>query len=75
MTFDHDRPYFNMTIAACRRAGSIGGGRSGWSRKRCQPTQESHENIEVHRETARQAIARLDARFPWLCGAERRCAR
>ena len=72
MNLDHDRPYFNMTIAACRRAGAIGGGRSGRSRRLRQaiPCRE----IELHVETTAEAIALLDRQFPWLRDAERRAA-
>ena len=75
MTFDHDRPYFNMTIAACRRAGAKGGHRSAMSRKLRQMNQVRVANVEVHVETAAEAMALLDQQFPWLRGAERGEAR
>jgi len=77
MTLDHDRAYFNMTIAACRRAGGIGGRRSARNR-RLRQTNQPHaiqENVEARLETAAEAIALLDAQFPWLRGAERRTSR
>jgi hypothetical protein len=74
MTLDHQRPYFNMTIAACRRAGAIGGHRSARNRTH-QRQVDQLEEIQVHLETAAEAIALLDAQFPWLRGVERRAAR
>lgn len=70
MNLDHNRPYFNMTIAACRRAGAIGGRHSAQKRKARQA--KPAEEIQVHRETAAEAITLLDRQFPWLRGAERR---
>jgi len=77
MTPDHDRPYFNQSIAACRRAGGIGGRRCARNRRLRQASQPhaTRENVEVRLETAAQAIALLDAQFPWLRGAERRTSR
>ena len=72
MNLDHDRPYFNMSIAACRRAGAMGGRRAARNRRLRKSVQT--ERIEVHLETAAEAIAALDAQFPWLRGAERRDA-
>jgi hypothetical protein len=62
-----------MTIAACRRAGTIGGRHSARNRKLRQVGPETE--IQVHLETAVEAIALLDGQFPWLRGAERRAAR
>ena len=77
MNIDHDRPYFNMSIADCRRAGATGGRRSAWNRRLRQMVQPhtSQETAEVHLETAREAIELLDRQFPWLRDAERGGAR
>jgi len=77
MTLDHDRPYFNMSIAACRRAGAIGGRRSARNRRLRQTSQVhgTQEDAHVHLETVSEAVALLDAQFPWLRGAERRGSR
>ena len=77
MNIDHDRPYFNMSIADCRRAGTIGGRRSARNRKVRQMVQlhTTQESPEVHVETAREAIELLDRQFPWQRDAERRGAR
>jgi hypothetical protein len=74
MTLDHERPYFHLTIAGCRRVGALGGRRSAQNRKLRQASQvhASQENAEVPLETAAEAIAALDRQFPWLRGAERR---
>ena len=77
MIFDHERPYFNMSVAACRRAGATGGRRSAWNRKLRQINQPpaSGEDVEFHLETPREAIELLDRQLPWLRGAEGRGAR
>ena len=77
MTLDHDRPYFNLSIDACRRAGAVGGRRSARNRKLRQTGQlhVARENVEAHLETAAEAIALLDRQFPWLRGAEYRTSR
>lgn len=77
MTLDHDRPYFNQSIAACRRAGGIGGHHSARNRRLRQTGQlrVTRENVEVRPKTGAEAIALLDAQFPWLRGAERRTSR
>ena len=77
MILDHDRPYFNLSIDACRRAGAVGGRRSARNRKLRQADQ-AHANgeiVEVYLETAAEAIALLDRQFPWLRGAEYRTSR
>jgi hypothetical protein len=73
MTLNHDRPLFNLSVAACRRVGSVGGRRSAQNRKLRQTSPV--EEIHVLLETAAEAIAILDALFPWLRGAERRVSR
>jgi hypothetical protein len=77
MTLDHDRPYFNQSIAACRRAGGIGGRRSARNRRlrRADWAPATKPTVEALLETAAEAIALLDAQFPWLRGAERRTSR
>jgi hypothetical protein len=76
MNLDHSRPYFNMSIAACRRAGGRGGRRSAISRRLRQNSQAPVlPETELHVETAAEAIARIDALCPWLRGAEGRPTR
>jgi hypothetical protein len=77
MHFDQS-PYFNMTVDACRRAGSVGGRRSGRNRRFRKANVLSVPDVnspEVPTETARQAIERIDAACPWLVGCERRATR
>ena len=77
MHIDFTRPYFNMNIEACRAAGARGGRRSARNRRLREVHQppQSTQIGEPHLETAAEAIAALDARFPWLRGAEHREAR
>ena len=70
MNLDHSRPYFNMSIAACRRAGGRGGRRSAMSRRLRLDQAPVPLETEFHVETAAEAIARIDALCPWLRGAE-----
>ena len=78
MHFDQS-PYFNMTLDACRRAGGVGGRRSGRNRRlrkaNLLPVSDVNSPEEPPIETARQAIERIDALCPWLAGCERRAAR
>ncbi len=76
MNLDHSRPYFNMSVAACRKAGGRGGRRSAMSRRARLAIQAPvlPEN-EPHVETAAEAIARIDALCPWLRGVESRATR
>jgi hypothetical protein len=71
MNLDHTAPYFNMSLAACRRADSVGGRRSARNRK-MRPG--GLEMIEPHLETAHEANMLLDAKFFWLRGVELRTA-
>ena len=78
MTIDHNRPYFNMDIHACRIAGAIGGRRAARKRRLRRLAEAavpaaSHPEPEV--ETAHQASTLLDERFPHLRGAWSRTAR
>lgn len=78
MTIDHTRPYFNMTIAACRIAGAIGGRRAARNRRlrrRAEPPVPAASHPEPEVETAHQASMLLDERFPHLRGAWNRSAR
>jgi hypothetical protein len=73
MHFDQS-PYFNMTVDACRRAGGVGGRRSGRNsrfRKASVLSVPDVNSPEAPTETARQAIERIDALCPWLVGCER----
>ncbi len=66
MHFDQS-PYFNMTVAACRRAGARGGRRAAEAcRLRTTARRESAERSVPAKETAREASMLLDERFPWL---------
>ncbi len=75
MNLDHSRPYFNMSIAACRRAGGRGGRRGAMSRRLRLDQAPVLPETEVHVETAAEAIARIDALCPWLRGVESRATR
>ena len=71
MHFEYGMPYFNKAIDQCRILGARGGrisGRNRRARKACQ--QPAAPVTPVPEETAAEAIARLDAQFPWLRGAE-----
>jgi hypothetical protein len=70
MNLDYSRPYFNMSVAACRRAGGRGGRRSAMSRRLRLDHAPVLPEPEPHVETAAEAIARIDALCPWLRGAE-----
>jgi hypothetical protein len=70
---------FNKTPEQLRRIGARGGKAQARNRRaRLQaPTQAQPHPRAVPRlpaQTAAQAIAMLDAQFPWLCGAEKRTA-
>jgi hypothetical protein len=78
MNIDSTKPYFNMTLTACRAAGARGGRRSGRSRRfralaHAAATVASHPEPEL--ETAHQASMLLDERFPHLRSAWPRKAR
>jgi hypothetical protein len=75
MNLDHNRPYFNMSIDPCRRAGGLGGRRSTMSRRLRIRQAPALPETEPHVETAAEAIARIDALCPWLRGAEGRPTR
>ena len=75
-------PLFNKTIEQLRQIGARGGRAHGrnW-RVRQRAVQEAAANQPVTEplvhavETTAQAIAALDAQFPWLRHAERRTSR
>jgi len=67
---------FQLTIEECRVAGRKGGLRAGHSRRLRQASQPPVLLAsEPESETAREAIEKLDAQFPWLRGVERRRSR
>ena len=74
----HIYPYalFNKSPLQLRRIGALGGkahGRNQRARRALVPTAPA--TIPLHataQQTAAEAIAALDVRFPWLSGAERR---
>jgi hypothetical protein len=70
-------PYlFNQTIEQLREIGGRGGRASARNRRArmraALPSQPAPLPHPVHTETAAEAIAALDAQFPWLRGAEKR---
>ena len=70
---------FNQTLDSLRRVGARGSrarARNWRLRQRTAPPAAARLlPPEPPLETTAQAIARLDAQFPWLCQAERRKAR
>ena len=71
MNIDYTKPYFNMSIAACRTAGAIGGRRSARNRRfRMAGQPPSVPETDPDRETMAEATARIDALCPWLRGVE-----
>jgi len=71
MIFDYTKPYFNMSIAACR-AVALGGRRSARNRRLrrlTQPPVVTPSRPVPELETAHQASMLLDARFPHLRNA------
>jgi hypothetical protein len=73
MNIDHNAPYFNMTIAACRTAGARGGRARARNLRlrKARPTATAASVPTPALETAAEAIAVLDRQFPWLIGAEK----
>jgi hypothetical protein len=73
-----DNPYifFNKTLDECRQLGARGGRAQARNRRLCQLERSLEPEIalapEPVQETAAEAIAALDAQFPWLSGAEKR---
>jgi len=67
---------FNKTIEEARILGARGGrarARNWRAWKRGQPATQATTKVPMRpSETAAEAIARLDAAFPWLRGAEHR---
>ena len=76
-------PYilFNQSPEQLRQIGARGGrayGRSQRARRRAAEQTAAPETVELHvtpRESTAEAIAVLDAQFPWLRGAEKRRSR
>ena len=72
----HDRCLlFHQTPAQLRRSGARGGkacARNRRQRMRTAVTPQTVAPADRHRETAAEAIAVLDAQFPWLRGVESR---
>ena len=69
---------FNKTIEQLRHIGAQGGrahGRNWRVRQKAIPSATPQTVLPVVPpvETTAQAVAALDAQFPWLRGAERRC--
>jgi len=77
-----DYPYilFNKSLEQCRQLGARGGKASAchrrlrlWAESQL-PRQIAAAPDDPDRETAAEAMALLDAQFPWLRGAEKRRA-
>jgi hypothetical protein len=74
---DYSHILFNQTPEDLRRIGARGG-RAAARNRRAQlrasatPAQEPAPGVDPEAETAAEAMAALDAEFPWLRGAERR---
>ena len=73
---NHSHILFNLTIEELRRVGARGGkayGRNQRARRaRMAPPPAPVPSPVAPLETTAQAIALLDAHFPWLRGAEKR---
>ena len=75
-----DFPYllFNQSPEQLRRIGARGGkarARNWRMRMRQHAPPQPETNPSLPLQTVAQAIAALDAQFPWLCGAEKRTVR
>lgn len=78
MNLEYGKPFHNLTISQCRANGRRGGLRSANNRRLGRLAEAPAPTAaapEPERETAREAIERIDALCPWLVGAERRTAR
>jgi hypothetical protein len=78
MTFDFGRAFHSLSIDQCRTIGRRGGLRSAKNRRLrrlAEAPDPTPIQPEPERETARQAIERIDRLCPWLIGAERRTTR
>jgi hypothetical protein len=69
---------FNQSIESLRRVGRLGGKATARNRRArqkamCSVPAHSLPPITAPMETAAEAIATLDAKFPWLQDAQRRC--
>jgi hypothetical protein len=77
MNLDRGSILFNRTIDQCRSIGRLGGrarARNLHLRK-ARSVAPVQEPTCPHKETAAEAIARIDALCPWLRGIEFRTAR
>jgi hypothetical protein len=67
---------FNKSLEQARRLGALGGKTHAWNqrarRARMPAPLPTIPLLLAPRETTVQAIALLDAQFPWLRGAEKR---
>ncbi len=74
----NDYLLFNQTIQSLRRVGRRGGKATARNRRARQqammtPAASLGNPLSAPVESTAEAIARLDAQFPWLRNAERRC--
>ena len=80
-TFRHIYPYalFNKSPLQLRRIGALGGkanGRNQRARRALMPTPPAATPLRgAARQSTADAVAALDAQFPWLCRAEKRRSR
>lgn len=77
MTNSYPYILFNQSPEQLRRIGARGGKAQARNRRvrlQAQTQAQPHPRavLRLPAQTAAQAIARLDAQFPWLCGAEQR---
>jgi hypothetical protein len=76
---NHPYIFFNQTPEQLRRIGARGGKAQAHNRRARQQAQaqrppQTPGGISPPAQTAAQASRILDAQFPWLRGAEQRCA-
>jgi hypothetical protein len=73
---DHSFMLFNKRPEDMRRIGARGGRAAGRMRRARRGANltlmRATPELTLHDETAAEAIATLDAKFPWLVGAEKR---
>jgi hypothetical protein len=75
MNLDYTKPYFNMSLGACRTTGRRGGRQSAMNRRLRRLAQAPAAiGPEPAIETAHQASMLLDERFPHLRNAWGRTA-
>jgi len=75
----HPNALFNKSPVQLRRIGALGGkayARNQRARRALMPTPAAVTPLgSAPRQSTAEAVAALDAQFPWLCCAEKRCSR